>query len=213
MYSSGLNKNDMFVCETIDRNITATTHDFYPNVYFMGARKNSPIMNEFIDFAQRIISTDYTTQSAFLGDFDRWCNSRVNKNRITMIPAKMTGTSTMDDTQVLIDDLMSSSYIPFYKGMYGIYIPSDEILKRTNYQWFARLSPKQVLESNTIIGKYMLIANKPKSNVVETMKSNNKKPTSWIGYWQVPSGFSLWGMKPTQFAAYVPRQTTQPPKP
>jgi hypothetical protein len=40
----------------------------------------------------------------------------------------------------------------------GLYIPADEILKRTAFQWFARLSAKQALASDTIIGKYLLIA-------------------------------------------------------
>jgi hypothetical protein len=38
-----------------------------------------------------------------------------------------------------------------------LYIPADEILKRNNYQWFARLSAKQALASDTTIGKYLLI--------------------------------------------------------
>ena len=35
MYTLGLNNNDMLICETIDTNITSTTHDFYPNSNFM----------------------------------------------------------------------------------------------------------------------------------------------------------------------------------
>jgi len=38
-----------------------------------------------------------------------------------------------------------------------LYIPADEILKRNNYNWFARLSAKQALDSDTTIGKYLLI--------------------------------------------------------
>jgi len=40
-----------------------------------------------------------------------------------------------------------------------VYIPSDKILLRSNLQWFARLSPEQVLSSNTIIARYLLMAN------------------------------------------------------
>ena len=48
-----------------------------------------------------------------------------------------------------------------YSGTDGIYIPSDEILNRRNYEWFSRMSPAQVLESKMIISKYILIANIP----------------------------------------------------
>lgn len=202
MYDSGLNKNNMFVCENIDRNITSTTHEFYPNINFMGARKSTKIINRFIDFVQRIISTDNTSQSDFLGEFNRWCNLNVKNGYITLIPGKMIGVKTMDNTQIIIDNLLQNDYIDFYSNMYGIYLPQDEILNRTYYQWFARMSTKQVLESNTIIGKYMLIANAPnETNVLEPLETNKQK--NWIGYWQVPSQFGLWGLKPQPSANYM----------
>jgi hypothetical protein len=209
MYNMGLSNNDMFICENIDRNITSTTHQFYPNMNFMGARKESKIADDLIDFIQRTISNDYTAQSQFLGDFNRWCNTRVHKNKITLIPAKMIGASTLDNNPVLLDDLMSNNYIDFYTNIYGIYIPSNEILSRIHYQWFARLSPQQVLESNTIIGKYILDAvSSGQQSIVEPMKSSN--PKNWIGYWQVPSQFGLWGMKPQPFATHLIRRNTNP---
>jgi hypothetical protein len=40
----------------------------------------------------------------------------------------------------------------------SIYIPADEILKRTNYKWFARLSEKQALAADTLISKHLLVS-------------------------------------------------------
>ena len=54
--------------------------------------------------------------------------------------------------------LISDSEIDIDKSAYGVYIPQNEILRRTNFQWFARQSPEQVLESNTMIGKYLLLS-------------------------------------------------------
>jgi hypothetical protein len=115
----------------------------------------------------------------------------------------------MDDTMILVDNLLSNDYIDLYPKAYGIYIPSKEILNRRHYEWFARLSPKQVLESNTIIGKYILLANAPdsKKGVIEPLED---KPSSWIGYWQVPSGFGLWGFKPQPFATHLIRKDSDP---
>jgi hypothetical protein len=209
LYNMGTSDGKMFVCETVDRNITSTTHEFYADTSFMGAEKQCHVVKELIDFIQRTVSSDYTAQSEFFGEFNRWCNSRAQKGQIKLIPGKLIGTKTMDDTTILVDNLLSNEYIDLYPQAYGIYIPAKEILNRRHYEWFARLSTKQVLESNVIICKYILLASAPdsKKGTIEPMEN---KPTKWIGYWQVPSGFGLWGLKPTPFATHLIRKDTDP---
>jgi hypothetical protein len=209
LYNMGTSGEKMFVCETVDRNITSTTHEFYADSSFMGSTKENPVMQELIDFMQRKVSSDYTAQAEFLGDFNRWCNTRANKGQVILIPGKLIGTKTMDETTILVDDLLSNDYIDLYHQAYGIYIPAKEILNRRHYEWFARLSPKQVLESNVIISKYILLASTPdsKKGTIEPMVDRPKK---WIGYWQVPSGFGLWGFKPQPFATHLIRKNTDP---
>lgn len=209
LYSMGTSGGKMFVCETVDRNITSTTHEFYADTSFMGATKESPIVQELMDFVQRKISSDYTSQLEFLGDFNRWCNTRANKGQVTLIPGKIIGTKTMDNKPILVDDLLSNDYIDLYPQVYGIYIPSKEILNRRHYEWFARLSQKQVLESNIIISKYILLASTPDSKM-GTIEPMENRPKKWVGYWQVPSGFGLWGLKPQPFATHLIRKNTNP---
>ena len=201
LYESGINNNKIFICENVNKNITVTNEEFYCDISFMGCQKENPVMIELIDFMQRTISADYTDQTNFLGDFNRWCNSRIQNQQINLIPGKLIGTKTMNDERILVDDLLSTEYIDLYSKTYGIYIPSKDILKRTHYEWFARLSQKQVLESNVIISKYILLANTPSAvkGVIEPVTDN--KP-NWISYWQIPSGFGLWGMKPL-FATHL----------
>jgi len=205
MYNTGTQNNQMFMCEMVDRNITATYHDFYPNIEFMGARKRNSTVSHLTDFIQRIISNDYTDQSVFLGDFDRWCNTRIEKNKIVLIDGKLVGTKTMDDTQIIIDDLLTNDYIDIYSNTYGIYIPANEVLKRTHYEWFARMSPKQVLESPIIIAKYLMLSNAPdaKMGIIEPLKN---KP-DWVSFWKVPSDAPVWGLKPNDLGDHVPRQS------
>ena len=58
-----------------------------------------------------------------------------------------------------VDRLMASTFIEFdEKDLYGIYLPSKEILKRTNVQWFSRLSQQQLRYCNAAAAKYLLIA-------------------------------------------------------
>ena len=85
LYNKGTKKDTMFIGENIDSNITSTNYDFYPDIGFMGADKKNETLKDLIDFMERIISSDYTSQVEFLGDFNRWCNTRVNSGKINLI--------------------------------------------------------------------------------------------------------------------------------
>ena len=193
------------MCETLDRNITSTSYDWYPNMYFMGAQKENPTVKDLMDFMQRTISTDYTAQAEFLGEFNRWLQYRVKEGKVSIINGKMVGTRTMEDEPVLVDDLLSNNYIDFYSNAYGIYIPADEILNRRHYEWFARMSQRQVLESKVIICKYILLASIPNSpkGTIEPFK---KRP-NWVCFWRMPLGAPVWGLKPNVSANYVVKES------
>jgi hypothetical protein len=192
MYSMGTAGNMMFVVENIDRNSTSVKHEFFPDVRFCGAPKELSIVKELMAFMEQTISTDYTAESIFLGEYNRWIN--VRRSQIKVIDGKLIGVKTMHDEMILIDNLLSNDYLDIYPQTYGIYIPQEEILGRRNYEWFARLSPKQVLTSNTILGKYILLASTPdmKGGVIESMETN----PNWVAYWNVPSGSPVWGLMP-----------------
>jgi len=207
MYERGTNSDKMFVCENVNTNVSATNNQFYPDTTFFGAKKNNEQLNSFIEYLQRIVSSDYTAQSEFLGNFDKWANKMVNKKQINMISGTDVGTKTIDNNPVLVDDLLNEDYIKFYDGMYGIWIPSETILKRRNYEWFARLSNEQIFQSKFILAKYFVLALSPYStntnmSVIESLTSDhsddNKEGKDWISFWQVPSSTTLpiYGPKP-----------------
>jgi hypothetical protein len=195
LYKTGTRRNKMFLCEANDRNITSTTFQFYPDLSFSGANKENETVKELIHFMQRTISDDYTAQSVFLGDFNRWCENRIRKKQINMISGLDIGTKTVDDQPILLEDLMSQQYLNIYPQTYGILIPADELLNRRQYGWFTRMSQKQVLESNTIIGNYLLLSNTPdaKKGILEPLEV---KPTNWVGFWKTPLYPGLYGQKP-----------------
>jgi hypothetical protein len=58
-----------------------------------------------------------------------------------------------------LEELMGSTFIELHTNVYALYIPSHDLLKRSKYNWFCKLSTKDVLEANTIISKYLLISN------------------------------------------------------
>ena len=160
--NKGINK--MFVCENVNTNISATNNQFYPDTAFIGAKKNTPKLKEFIDHMQRLISGDYTAQIEFLGNFDKWANKHVNNKSINMIPGTDVGVKTMENKPVLVDDLLGEDYIKLHDGMYGIWIPAASILKRRNYEWFARLNNEQIFQGKFILAKYFVLAIAPYNN-------------------------------------------------
>jgi hypothetical protein len=120
---------------------------------------------------------------------------KIQEGKINLIEGIEIGTKTIDDKQIILDDLMSNHYLDLYKGTYGILIPSNELLNRLNYGWFIRMSARQVLESDTIIGNYMLLSIGPeeKQGILEPLDMDTK---TWVGFWKVPSGAPYYGLKP-----------------
>ena len=206
LYEKGTNGDTMFVCENVNMNITSTTDLFYPDARFMGALKNNEIMKQYIDFMQRQISADYTAQTKFLGDFDRWCNKRISTKRLRLIPGTDVGTKTVDEESVTVDTLLSEEYIHFYPKMYGIWIPSEQILKRRKFEWFARMSPQQIFQGNFILAKYIVLATAPdaKMGIIEPMENQ----PDWISFWKVPltnNTLNVWSVMPQNLGNNVPR--------
>ena len=205
LYNKGTNDNTMFVCENYDVNVTSTNKLFYPNVNFMGARKENHTVKELMNFMERSISDDYTAQTQFLGDFDTWCNNNVTKGKVRLMPGTDVGTRTVNDEPITVETLLSDDYIHFYGKMYGIWIPDKMILKRNYYEWFARMSASQIFESQFILAKYIVLALAPDSDmgIIEPMED---KP-DWISFWRVPisSTINIFGPKPIGLGDNVPR--------
>ena len=206
LYNRGTNDDSMFICENYDANITSTNKLFYPNSGFMGAKKENPIMKQFIDFMERTISDDYSAQTNFVGDFDKWCNNKLTNGQMRLIPGTDVGTRTIDDEPVIIETLLGENYIHFYGKMYGIWIPDKMILKRRHYEWFATMSPEQIFASQFILAKYIVLALAPDSHmgVIEPMENGK----DWISFWRVPltnGTMNVFGPKPMGLGNHIQR--------
>jgi hypothetical protein len=207
LYDRGTNNDKMFVCENYDSNITSTNKLFYPNVNFMGAKKNNQTVKQLIDFMEKKISEDYTNELEFKGDFDRWASKRIHQGRIILISGTDVGTKTVNEEPVTVETLLGQDYIQFYGKMYGIWIPDKEILRRRYYEWFARMSPEQIFQSNFILAKYFVLALAPDSHngVIEPLE--NADP-NWISFWRTPltnNTLNIWGPMPQNLGNNVPR--------
>ena len=205
LYNKGINDDSMFVCENYNLNISSTNKLFCPNANFMGSKKENDTVKDFINLMERTISDDYTAQTKFLGEFDGWCNDKTTKGKMRLIPGTDVGTRTVDDDAVTVETLLSDDYIHFYGKMYGIWIPADQILKRRHYKWFSRMSSEQIIQSQFILAKYIVLALAPDSHmgVIEPLENR----PDWINFYRVPisSTINIFGPKPMGLGNDVPR--------
>ena len=94
----------------------------------------------------------------FKGNLSKWCYEQVLNNKMNVISGSILGTKTENDDAVTIDILLNNSFFKLADTAIGLYIPADEILNRTKYEWFARLSQEQLRNCDTIAAKQLLVA-------------------------------------------------------
>lgn len=206
MYEKGTLNDKMFVCENIDKNVTSQSYDFYPDLSFCGAPRENLTVASLIEFMQRTISKDFTQASIFLGEFNRWLKKKSSEGQVNIINGMDVGVKGANNKPIRIEDLMSNNYLDLYPQAYGIWIPANEILNRRQFEWFSRLSEKQVLHTDTIIGNYILVNMPPSKsgNLLEPI-SNKAVEDEFVSFWKVPSGAPVWGLKPYGLGDNVPK--------
>lgn len=162
IYEENIKSGSMFVGEFIDNTSTSVQTQYFPNSKLMGCQKNCTVMAEYIQFMEKLNSTDYTEESNFNGENQKWFYEKILQNKIYIINSNVLGMKDTLGKKITIDMLLNDSFIDIHNDCVGVYINEDEILNRNSYQWFSRLSTLQVLDSNTNIGKLLLILNDSK---------------------------------------------------
>ena len=165
IYDTGIKENKMFVGELLDTSNVNTPQckmgertNYHPNTKLMGCGKDCLSMECYINMLEALISQDSTSESVFTGEIQGWLNEKVKNQSINIITAEYLGGRDNNNKIVTLDELMGSSFIEFHDSMLGIYIPDNELLLRSKYSWLSRMSSQQVLESNNVLGKYLVVA-------------------------------------------------------
>ena len=179
IYDKGVCNDKMFVGELFTKNInhiedklTERKH-YHASPKFIGCNKDNEMIKKYINFLEHLISMDSTDESTFNGEIENWLNDKVIKDEINIITAEYLGGRDKNGKIVTIDQLMGDSYINFHDNLQGIYISDDDIILRSKYAWFSRLSPLQVLESNTIIGNYILLVSEKSCSSSKSSSDNS----------------------------------------
>jgi hypothetical protein len=132
-----------FVCEAVNRSINLqnsikpSNMPFIPDMYFFGARKNDPVIKEYVEYLKkRSMCGHITSVYEFLGDTSVGAIGTIREGRMTLIGGEFIGIKTKKRKPVLIEDLLEDNFLDIYENTYGIYIPEDELLIRPKFSWF-----------------------------------------------------------------------------
>lgn len=150
--------SECFVVEGACRMITDEAITAFPSHEFMGCLKGSLMMREFVGYLESLNSKDYTSEQDVLGQADRWIYGKTLAGKIQVVPACRVGVVNKERRLVGVEGLLGSSYVAYCGCLAGIWVPREEILRRTKYSWFARLSHEQIYESNTELGRRLLVS-------------------------------------------------------
>jgi hypothetical protein len=166
-----------FVFEKINKSTNVVANSFrgkrlfMPDVSFLGAKKNDPIILEIIKtLKRRAQSPHFSEESEFLGSIDQIVFTYVELQNMTLIGGESIGIKTTKRKPLRIEELLEENPLDINENIcYGIYIPGDEILNRTKYEWFAVMEMNYMLKTNLAIVKYM------RSAVSKTLDPYEKK--------------------------------------
>ena len=160
-----------FVCEAINRTDSRPQMAFIPDMFFMGASRNNDVIFKLIETLKR--SNQYTIEREFVGAENKWLQQAISDHEIDLIRGDKIGIKTKSGKSILLEDLMEDKFLDLSADCYGVYIPGDEVLRRTKYQWLANISSQELLkESNSAIVKYIKA-----SMVDEYSKSSSAIPS------------------------------------
>lgn len=207
LFHNSLTSNvDMFVCEEVN-NSSLSNSEYVTGISVMGCKQNSSSMKELEIVYSQAIRKDFTMNLELSGEISNICDTLIKHGNVSRVNSELLGIRSRDEKRIGVEELLGNSHLDISSHAYGILIPSNDILKRTAYQWFARMSGEQVLSSNTIIGKYILVANVPSAE--KAVKRDDAEKPEWISYWEVPSDAPVWGVKPNFLGNHVQARSFQ----
>ena len=159
IYENVLNTKKMVTAEFKNNSSNAHIMHFMPSTKLIGCTKECKTMKEFINHLEILYSKDYSHDINIEDLVNKWLLMNIQNNEIDLIDGRFIGTKNINNKLVNLEDIMGSTFLELTNNSYGLYIPSDELLKRKNFNWFCKLSGKELLEANTNLSKYLILCN------------------------------------------------------
>jgi hypothetical protein len=159
-YLTGLEDDKPFVCENVSRTINQFQQKrkmlFNPDIFFMGAKKGDTTLGRIIEEIKlKNQKPHFEQESDFMGYISFLCSDAIENNKMNLVLAENIGLKTNKRKPILLDDMMEEQDLDLSTECVGIYIPGEEVLTRTKYQWFAVLPGENLLNSNIAVARYL----------------------------------------------------------
>ena len=151
------------------KHYSESMEDFMPSMKFIGCVKECPIIGELLEFSNINRQNGLTFASAeqeFNGTLDKHLLILTQTGKMRLVDGVLLGTKSISGNsnsnnttyKIDIEDILTNSpELELSPNALMFYIPRNEILERNRYNWVVRMSPEQILESNTNLGKYLLL--------------------------------------------------------
>ena len=159
IYEKVLSSNKIVTAQFKNNGANAYNVDYMPSIKLIGCVKECPTMKRLIKHMEMIYGTNFTSSAEFEDQVSKWLLKCGENDEINIIDGRYIGTKDINNAMINLEEIMSSTFLELHANVYALYIPSNELLKRSKYNWFCKLSSKQVLEANTILSKYLLLSN------------------------------------------------------
>jgi hypothetical protein len=185
LYKVGIEGGRPFTVENINHYASVAVdiknRIFIPDTsLIVGTEKKNPTIRQFADYLKlRNQNPHFSAESDFLGYSSQYSSGLIRSKKMNLIDGQAIGVKTADGKPITLESLMEENYLNISpEKTYGIYIPGEEVLKRTKYQWFAVLSAEELMNSNMIVTKYLINAlidgqKAAESSVVSTSDENS----------------------------------------
>lgn len=146
------------VGEFINAGFSSNLEVFAPSIKLIGCKRECPIIKNFIHYLDGVNNRDFTAAQIFENNISSWLTKNIEKDNITCILGETIGTR-INNEPVLIENLLTETDLKdkIDDNTLMVYVDRDEILNRTHYNWFVRLSPEQIFNSNTTIAELFLM--------------------------------------------------------
>jgi hypothetical protein len=161
LYKKGTLDNKPFFVENHNRHCNVVkekrSERFIADIKMMGANKHSEVVGKIIHFLKSNMKTGHFSQhNEFEGSVQHLLQDALAENQIQVIDGEYIGIKTRVKKPILLEDLMEDNYLDIDTSrIYGVLIPSEDILTRPKYQWFAILPEEELLEKRMVISKLL----------------------------------------------------------
>ena len=141
--------------QTINRGSSSDLTTYTPSFDFFGSIPNCYQLLEGIHYFEKIVSNNHTDELKFWDEWNRWVREQQIKGRVKVFDGDLIGIKN-GNKEITIEEILTeqNGFHLFSRAKYGILLPQNEILTRTSYQWFARMSVKQIQQSDLAVSDY-----------------------------------------------------------